>query len=139
MIAVTNTLIVGDTTNGPLMAQRFKDEFDTRIREVHDALDDTPFDPVTVDSMMRTIAGGFDLRKFQVKVIETFDHYTLAMYDDELIQAFENGTEDPDMHDVVEIVNEFSSNNPGYSIQSIVPIDLRGTFGFVVIPKDMNP
>lgn len=48
-------------------------------------------------------------------------------------------TEDADVIAVREILTEFYKLHPDVTIVTMLPLDFEGTFGFVVIPKDMNP
>jgi hypothetical protein len=131
MMAVTNLFIVGEPTNGPLIAQRFIDEFEQHKKEMH-ANEDCPEDPAVLRIIDHVLANGLDLRKFQRKVIDTFDHYAMTFYDDDLVEQLIEGNETPDMHDVIKIVTEFQKNEPNFTVQSLIPLDLKGTFGFVV-------
>lgn len=130
MIAVHNMLIVGEPTNGPYIATRFVESFEKFKYDTYNA--DIPEDSNTRKIIDFTINNGLDIRKFQQHVIETFNMFASAMFDDDLVEELIAEREHPDMHDVIEIVSEFNSNNPGYLVQSLVPIDLKGTFGFVV-------
>lgn len=131
MMAVTNLFIVGEPTNGPFLAQRFIDEFEHRKAEMYSS-SDCPDDPDVIKILDFVLANGLDLRKFQRKVIDTFDHYAMTFYDDDLVEELVAEDESPDMHDVIKIVTEFQKNEPNFQVQSLIPLDLKGTFGFVV-------
>lgn len=131
MRAVTNLFIVGEPTNGPFLAQRVVAEFEQRKQELRDD-EDCPTDPMVAKTIDVLVAKGLDLRRFQRNVIDTFDRYSIAFYDDDLIQDLIEGKESSDMHDVIKIVTEFQKNEPNFLVQSLIPLDLKGTFGFVV-------
>lgn len=131
MRAVTNLFIVGEPTNGPLIAQRFVAEFEQRRLEMHHD-EDYPEDPMVIKAIDFMVTNGLDLRKFQRNVIDTFDHYALSFYDDDLVEQLIAENETPDMHDIIKIVTEFQKNEPNFIVQSLIPLDLKGTFGFVV-------
>jgi hypothetical protein len=131
MIAVTNLFIVGEPTNGPFLAQRFVTEFEQRKKEIHHDVD-YPEDPMVQKVIDFTIANGLDLRRFQRNVIDTFDQYAMTFFDDDLVEQLIEEGESPDMHDVIQIIAEFQTENPGYIVQSLIPLDLKGAFGYVV-------
>lgn len=131
MMAITNLFIVGEPTNGPYLAQRFVTEFEQRKNDMfNDA--DYPDDPQCRKVIDFTLTNGLDLRKFQRAVIDTFDQYAMAFFDDDLVQELIEGNESANLYDVINIVAEFQASNPGYIVQSLVPLDLKGAFGFVV-------
>lgn len=135
MSASPYTLIVREPTNGPLIAQRYIAEFDAKKAEMYADMD-YPSDPTVVKCIDHALTHGKDLRGFQLKIIDTFDQYSMTMYDDDLIQEIIEEREAPDMHDVIHMLGEFQTNNPTCEVHSIVPIDLKGTFGFVVRKND---
>ena len=131
MKAVTNLFIVGEPTNGPFLAQRFVAEFEQRRQEQREDAD-YPVDPEVDNAINVLVTNGLDLRQFQRIVIDTFDQYSLAFCDDDLVQDIIAGTESSDMYDVIKIITEFQKNEPNFIVQSLIPLDLKGTFGFVV-------
>lgn len=131
MIAVTNLFIVGEPTNGPIIAQRFVSEFEQRKQELHEN-EDCPVDPLLTKTIDVLVDNGLDIRRFQRSVIDTFDRCSIAFHDDDLVDELIEGNEAPDMHDVIQIVTEFQKNAPNFQVLSLIPLDLKGTFGFVV-------
>lgn len=132
MIAVSNMLIVGEPTNGPYIAQRFKDDFQDNINSFREIDMDSPVASKVQEMVEFSLSNGLDLRAFQTRVIETFNTFASAMFDDDLVEDLIHEREHPDLHDVMEIVFEFNRENPGYIVQSLVPVDLKGTFGFII-------
>lgn len=135
MHAVTNLLIVGETTNGKFLADRYNETFKDKRKTMLEDDPDSPTDPETLQLMEFVLEHGMDIRSFQQYVIETYGHYSMAMYDDDLVQQLIEEREYPDMHDIIEIVKEFNAVNPGYDIHSLVPVDMKGTMGFIVNRK----
>lgn len=70
---------------------------------------------------------------YQYEIRETYrENFRDTHYPEEFF-------EDADTISVKEILTEFYKVHPDVTIVTMMPIDFDGTFGFVVIPKDMNP
>lgn len=70
---------------------------------------------------------------FQYEIRDTYrEYFRDTVYPDEFF-------EDADAVSVKEILTEFYKVHPDVTVVTMMPLDFEGTFGFVVIPKDMNP
>lgn len=131
MMAITPMLIVCDPPNGVFLAQRYLTTFEEKRHQLQSDPDYLE-DPQLQKLVDFALDHGMDLREFQSYVIELHQHFAMAMFDDELIQELIEEREHADMHDLIEIIKWFNASNPTFEVLSVVPIDLKGTMGFVV-------
>lgn len=136
---------------GPILAERWKNDLNDamgRVLEEYEFLLKRHTDPkgdFSIYSRMAkcktkaelaieltTVAVTF-FDSFQYEIRDTYHEYFRdAVYSAEFF-------EDADAVSVKEILTEFYKIHPEVTIVTMMPIDFDGTFGFVVIPKDMNP
>lgn len=80
----------------------------------------------------------FELCAFKTFQSEVQEFYNEFFFDRE--DGYKEATPDDKLGQLlIRIVREFYQDHPNLLIVSMVPINMTGTFGFVVIPKDMNP
>lgn len=139
MHAITNLFIVTTNENSTHMAERWVAEFNSKREEMYAAIEDTPASDACgiVRAMIDiNIHKGLALRNYQKHVLETYSYYMMHSIDDELMEDIINGTEPPDIHDIIELLRSFeTSSTEEYDVVSIVPLDLKGTMGYVIQPK----
>lgn len=139
-----NFLIMCEPSNGKHLSDRYKYDFEQKLIDASVALDDTPIEEdIDLEYMDETpgelyahlLNTGLDLRTFQKQVIDTYSEYATLMFNDDLIEEFIAHSEDPDIHDIHLMHTEFTDANPGYDVKSIIPVDLKGAFVFIVTPQ----
>ena len=136
MMAVTHNFIVWDSPHAKLMAERWAAEFDAKRQEMYIAMADLPDEAGIVRAMVDiNIHKGLDIRAYQKHVIETYDYFQMHTLDDDLIEQLANGTESSDMHDIIETLKEFQTNETNFDVASMIPLDFKGTMGFVIQSK----
>lgn len=139
MHAITNLFIVTTTNNSTLMAERWVAEFNEKRDAIYTAMEDTPAEDARgiVRAMIDiNIHKGLALRNYQKHMLETYSYYMMHSVDDELMEEIIAGVEPPDIHDIIEMLKSFeTSSAEAYDVVSIIPLDLKGTVGFVIQPK----
>lgn len=133
MHAVSNNFIVCELEHSKRMAERYVAEFEAKLQESRDALVDLPCCDAVSHNIDYHVEGGLCLRRYQIHMIETYGSYVMSMFDDDMVEAIVEGREPPDIHDLIEMVKEFKTGTMNeFIVKTIVPIDLKGTVGFVI-------
>lgn len=123
MDTTTYTLVVHQSNIGSLFAGRWLKDYDR---------DDG-------DDLQRELGSSRNRRlitKFQQEVMDIFEEVIMT-YTHEKDDLLEDT--DQDVVDVYRLYREFHEMYPKHDVLTIIPVNLSGTFGWVVQPKDMKP
>jgi len=83
-----------------------------------------------------------DLGLARQKILHYFQRTVMAAYGENILESDGRTEElmydeDPDVVSMYKVYNEFRANHPKLDVATKLPIDMNGTFGFVVYPNDM--
>lgn len=122
------TLIATGSIAGAFFAERYRDQFYSNhvFQEGVDA-----------DNENRLPLG--DVRR---RVLLHFQREVLNLFADNILETTEPtddllNDEDPSVVDIYKVYKEFTTKNPWFDVYSMIPMDMIGTFGFVVCRNDM--
>ena len=126
--------IVAPTISGGLYAGEFRDTF---YRE-HECLDE----PNPELSLILSKHEQKNIGKAQSKILYFFQRTVMTSHGENILESA--GASDELLHDddpnvvwMYKVYKEFTTNNPMLDVITMLPIDMLGTFGFIVCYKDM--
>lgn len=126
--------IVATTINGGLFAEEFRMRFyaDKHCQD----------DPYPELSLILSKHEQKDLSQARMKILQFFQRTVMSTYGETILESAGATDEllydeDPDVVSVYKVYKEFRTNNPRLDVMSMLPIDMNGTFGFVIYPNDM--
>lgn len=126
--------IVAPTITGGLFAEEFRTRF---YSEYH--LNDVPEPDLGLILNKHELKDIPDARK---KILYYFQRSVMTSYGENILESSGASDEllhdeDPDVVSMYRVYKEFKSNYPSVEVYSMLPIDMNGTFGFVIYPNDM--
>ena len=136
---------------GPIMAERWKldiaeamaqvaKQYDHRLSP--DAFGGPNFSLYSRLAVCKSKAElAIELLSVSVSLYDSFLYEITSIYREEFrdVPMSIDFTDDADTIAIREILTEFYQIYPEVTVVTMMPLDFDGTFGFVVIPKDMNP
>ncbi|ARV76696.1 hypothetical protein PHABIO_65 [Pseudomonas phage Phabio] len=126
--------IVAPTINGGLFAEEF------RMRFYNDRQCQDEPDPEL--SLILSRHEQKDMGVAKQRVLHYFQRTVMSAYGEHVLETAGPSDEllhddDPDVVSMYKIYKEFRVNNPKLEVLTMLPIDMNGTFGFVIYPNDM--
>lgn len=126
--------IVQPSTNGGLFAEEFRMRF-YDDKQCHD-------EPNPELSVVLSKHEQKDIPAARQKILHYFQRTVMSAYGENILETAGPSDEllydsDPDVVSMYKVYTEFRTNNPKLDVLTMLPIDMAGTFGFVVYPNDM--
>lgn len=126
--------IVAPTINGGLFAEEFRMRFYDE-RQCQD-------EPNPELSLILSKHEQKDLGEARQKILHFFQRTVMSAYGENILESAGASEEllydeDPDVVSMYKVYHEFKVNNPRLDVLTMLPIDMSGTFGFIVYPNDM--
>lgn len=130
--SVDYKFIVAPTINGGLYAEEFRTRF---YDEFH--CKDVPNPELSLVLSKSELTGNN-----RSKILHYFQRTVMSSYGENILESDGRIDEliyddDPDVVSMYKVYSEFKTNNPKLEVLTMIPIDMNGTFGFVIYPNDM--
>lgn len=128
---VHQLIVVSDVTLMASMGERFLKD---RMMLFEEAFDSPEDDDEEVRELVKKSLwdDGSLIRLFQRSISELMEVYRNPFMHEEVIEDITLGREDGDLTDIINIVAAFEQAHPDKKVLNLVPIDFKGTLGFVV-------
>lgn len=126
--------IVAPTINGGLFAEEF------RLRFYNDVQCQDEPNPELIEVLSKHELS--DMPKARRKILQYFQRTVMSAYGENILESAGASDEllydeDPDVVSMYKVYKEFNTNYPNLDVATMLPVDMNGTFGFIVCHNDM--